>query len=132
MSENQPEESAILQELRQINTELGQIKNDVGQLKTNVSQIKEGQTALQTKVEKIETALYGTGNPHGGLFQQFAALTTKVDSVEKTLTAKIEGVEKNLDRIFSFAKWAGGIAAAMAIPIFIEVVLPIVKKWIEN
>ena len=70
---------------------------------------------------KIETALYGTGNPHGGLIQQFAALTTKVD-----------GVEKNLDRIFSFAKWAGGIAAAMAIPIFIEVVLPIVKKWIEN
>ena len=109
--QNRPSESEILRELRQI---------------------KEGQTDLQTKVGKIETALYGTGNPHGGLFQQFAALTTKVDGVEKTLTAKIDGVEKNLDRIFSFAKWAGGIAAAMAIPIFIEVVLPIVKKWIEN
>ena len=41
MSENQPSESEILRELRQINNELGQLK--------------EGQTALQTSVASIGT-----------------------------------------------------------------------------
>ena len=111
MSENQPSNAEILRELRQINNEL--------------DQLKEGQTALQTKVEKIETAFYGTGNPHGGLFQQFAALTAKVD-----------GVEKTLEKMFSFAKWIGGIAVvlicAVVVPILLEVILPIIQKWIGN
>ena len=125
-SAEEPSNAEILREIRQLNNELGQLK--------------EGQTALQTKVEKIETALYGTGNPHGGLFQQFAALTPKVDGVEKTLTAKIDGVEskleakidsveKTLNRILSFAKVA---AVGLGIPILIEVLLPMIRRWTEN
>ena len=105
-----------------------------------VKKVSESQTALQTKVDNIETALYGTGNPHGGLIQQFAVLSTKVDGVEKTLTAKIEGVEskleakidsveKTLNRILSFAKVA---AVGLGIPILIEVLLPMIRRWTEN
>ena len=115
MSENQTEESAILQELRQIN-------NELGQLKTGVGQIKESQTALQTKVDNIETALYGTGNPHGGLFGKIEVLETKID-----------GMDKNFDRMFSFAKWTvGGLFVIFAVPIFFEIIWPIIKKGIGN
>ena len=101
-----------------------------------VQKVSESQTALQTKVEKIETALYGTGNPHGGLFQQFAALegkvstlSTEIKGVEKTLTAKIDGVNEKFDKMFSFAKWA---IAILAVPIFFEVILPMLRRWTEN
>ena len=112
-----------------------------------VQKVSESQTDLKNKVEKIETALYGTGNPHGGLFQQFAALDGKVTAldakfegkftalsseikgVEKTLTAKIDGVEKKFDRMFSFAKWT---IAIVTIPILVEVVLPMIRRWTEN
>ncbi len=78
---------------------------------------------VEKKLDRIDTALYGTGNPHGGLFQQFAALDGKVSTlsseikgVEKTLTAKIDGVESKLkakidgigdkfNEMFRFAKW---------------------------
>ena len=65
---------------------------------------------VSEKVGKIETALYGTGNPHGGLFQQFA-----------TLNAKVDGMDKSFDRIFSFAKWTvGGLFVVFAVPIFLK------------
>ena len=35
---------------------------------------------IEKKLDRIETALYGTGNPHGGLFQQFLVLEGKVTS----------------------------------------------------
>lgn len=101
-----------------------------------VQKVSESQTDLQTKVGKIETALYGTGNPHGGLFQQFAALegkvstlSTEIKGVEKTLTAKIDGVNEKFDKMFSFAKWA---VAILAVPIFFEVILPMIRRWTEN
>ena len=95
---------------------------------------------IEKKLERIEMALYGTGNLHGGLFQQFAALEGKVSAlsseikgVEKALTAKIDGVEKKFDKMFNFAKWTVGIAVvlvcAVVVPIFIEVVLPIIRSW---
>ena len=84
---------------------------------------------VSEKVEKIETALYGTGNPHGGLFGKFEALETKIDGVDKTLTAKIDGMDKNFDRMFSFARWViGGLAGTICVAI----VLPIIQKWIGN
>ena len=39
---------------------------------------------VSERVGKIETALYGTGNPHGGLCGEFEALTTKVDGMENS------------------------------------------------
>ena len=51
----EPSNTEILREIRQINVELGQIKSDVGQLKTDVGQLKEGQTNLQISVAKIVT-----------------------------------------------------------------------------
>ena len=112
MSENQPSNAEILQAVQKVSK----------------------------RVEKIETALYGTGNPHGGLFERFAALEGKVDGMEKTLTAKIDGVESKLeakidgvnekfDKMFSFSKWA---IAILAVPIFIEVILPMIRRWTEN
>ena len=113
--QNRPSESEILRELRQI---------------------KEGQTDLQNKMGKIETALYGTGNPHGGLFERFAALEgkvskldTKIDGVKETLASKIDGVNEKFDKMFSFAKWA---IAILAVPILIEVLLPMIRRWTEN
>ena len=105
-----------------------------------VQKVSESQTDLKNKVEKIETALYGTGNPHGGLFGKFEALDAKIDGVEKTLTAKIDGVEskleakidsveKTLNRILSFAKVA---TVGLGIPILIEVLLPTIRRWTEN
>ena len=58
---------------------------------------------INKKLDRIETALYGTGNPHGGLFQQFAALNgnvptldAKIDGVEKAINAKIDGGGKEV------------------------------------
>ena len=100
---------------------------------------------LRKDVNRINTALYGTGNPHGGLFQQFSVLegkvtmlSTKIDGVEsklevkidgvkETLVAKIDGVNEKFDKMFSFAKWA---IAILAVPIFIEVILPMIRRWI--
>ena len=80
---------------------------------------------METRLENVETALYGTGNPHGGLFGKFEALN-----------AKIDGVEKTLEKMFSFAKWIGGIAVVLicvvVVPILLEVILPIIRKWIGN
>ena len=106
---------------------------------------------IEKKLDRIETALHGTGNPHGGLFQQFSVLEGKVstlsseikgvektliekiDGVESKLEAKIDGVEKNFDKMFSFAKWVvGGLVGTVvifAVPIFVEIVLPIIRKW---
>lgn len=95
---------------------------------------------LREDVNRINTALYGTGNPHGGLFQQFSVLegkvstlSTEIKGVEKTLIAKIDGlnlkidgVEKNFDKMFNFAKWT---IAIVAIPILIEVILPMIRRW---
>lgn len=82
---------------------------------------------IEKKLDRIETAFYGTGNPHGGLFQQFSvledkvtALDAKIDGVEKTISAKIDGVEKKFDKMFSFAKW---MVVVVAILILLEVVL---------
>lgn len=101
-----------------------------------VQKVSESQTDLKNKVEKIETALYGTGNPHGELFERFAALegkvstlSTEIKGVEKTLTAKIDGMNEKFDKMFSFAKWA---IAILAVPIFIEVILPMLRRWTEN
>ena len=99
---------------------------------------------LRKDVNRINTALYGTGNPHGGLFQQFSVLEgkvtaidtkidgveskleVKIDGVEKTLIAKIDGVNEQFDKMFSFAKWT---IAIVAIPILIEVILPMIRRW---
>ena len=97
---------------------------------------------LRKDVNRINTALYGTDNPHGGLFQQFSVLegkvstlSTEIKGVEKTLIAKIDGlntkidgVEKNFDKMFSFAKWT---VVVVAIPILVEVILPMIRRWIR-
>ena len=107
---------------------------------------------LREDVNRINTALYGTGNLHGGLFGEFkvlegkvTTLSTEIKGVEKTLTTKIDGVESKLEakidgvkeifvKMLGLFKWSVGIAAvpfcAIVIPIFIEVVLPILRKWI--
>ena len=74
---------------------------------------EDAMSAEETAIERIETALYGTGNPHGGLFQQFAALEGKVTALD----AKIDGVEKKFDKMFSFAKW---MIVVVAVPIRTE------------
>ncbi len=96
---------------------------------------------LRKDVNQINTALYGTGNPHGGLFGEFkvlegkvTTLSTEIKGLEKTLTAKIDGVKEIFVKMLGLFKWSVGIAAvpfcAIVIPIFIEVVLPILRKWI--
>lgn len=79
---------------------------------------------VSERVGKIETALYGTGNPHGGLCGEFEALTTKVDGMDKklaVLSTKVDGMDKNFDRMFSFAKWTvGGLFIIFAVPIFLK------------
>ena len=115
-----------------------ELSEQIGDLRKDVNRRFE---TVEKKVDRIEIALYGTGNPHGGLFERFTALegkvstlSTEIKGVKETLIAKIDGVEKNFNKMFSFAKWAVGVAAvpicAVAIPIFIEVVLPILRKWI--
>ena len=89
---------------------------------------------VSERVGKIETALYGTGNQHGGLCGEFEALTTKVDGMDKklaVLSTKVDGMDKNFDRMFSFAKWTvGGLFVIFAVPIFFEIIWPIIKKGI--
>lgn len=118
---------------------------------------------IKKRLESIETAIQGTGNPHGGLVGRIeglegkvATLNVKIDGVKETLIEKIDGVESNLEakidglkgnleakidgvnekfgKMFNFAKWSIGIASVpfcgIVIPIFIEIVLPIVKKWV--
>lgn len=111
------------------------------------AEILQAVQKVSERVGKIETALYGTGNPHGGLFGKFEALDGKVTAldakfegkftalsseikgVEKTLTAKFEGMDKNFDKMFSFARWViGGLAGTICVAI----ILPIIQKWIEN
>ena len=118
---------------------------------TAIERIEKNLKTVENKVDSINTALYGTGNPHGGLFGKFegmegkfTALDVKIDGVKETLIEKITGVESKLeskidgvnekfDKMFSFAKWVvGGLAGTVvifAIPIFIEIVLPIIRKW---
>ena len=91
---------------------------------------------IERKPARINTELYGTGNPHGGLFQQFpvlegkvTALDAKIDGVESKLEAKIDGVEKKFDKIFSFAKW---MIVVVAVPILLEVVLPMIRSWVSG
>ena len=109
---------------RELSEQIGDLRKDVGRRFETV----------EKKVDRIEIALYGTGNPHGGLFEQFAALEgkvskldTKIDGVKETLIAKIDGVNEKFDKMFSFAKWA---IAILAVPIFIEVILPMIRRWI--
>ena len=84
---------------------------------------------VSEKVDKIETAPYGTGNPHGGLFGKFEALTAKVDGVESKLEGKIDDMDKNFDRMFNFARWViGGLVGTICVAI----ILPIIQKWIGN
>ena len=92
---------------------------------------------IEKKLDRIETALYGTGNPHGGfLFQQFSVLEGKVT----VLDAKIDSVESKLeakfDKMFGFAKLVVSIAAvpfyAVVIPISIQVALPIIRGWMSG
>ena len=107
---------------------------------TAIERVEENLKTVEKKVDSINTALYGTGNPHGGLFAKieglegkFTALEVKIGGVESKLEAKIDGVEKIFDKMFGLFKWSVGIAAvpfcAIAIPIFIEIVLPIIRKW---
>ena len=120
---------------------------------TAIERVEKNLKRVEKKVDDIETAIRGTGNPHGGLFGEFEALkgkvttlNTKIDGVQETLIAKIDGVESKLEakidgvkeifvKMFGLFKWSVGIAAvpfcAIVIPIFIEVVLPIIKKWVS-
>ena len=107
-----------------------ELSEQIGDLRKDVDRRFE---TVEGKLARIDTALYGTGNPHGGLFQQFAvlegkvtALDAKIDGVEKTISAKIDGVEEKFDKMFNFAKWTIPI---VAIPILIEVVLPMIRRW---
>ena len=103
-----------------------ELSKQIGDLRKDVDHIRKD-------VDSINSALYGTGNPHGGLFGKFEGLEAKIDGVKETLITKIDGVNEKFDKMFSFAKWAVGVAAvpicAVAVPIFIEVVLPIIRKW---
>ena len=36
---------------------------------------------IKKKLDRIETALYGTGNPRGGLFQQVSTMSAKIEGV---------------------------------------------------
>ena len=108
-----------------------ELSKQIGDLRKDVDQRFE---TVEKKVDRIETALYGTGNPHGGLFQQFSVLegkvstlSTEIKGVEKTLIAKIDGVNEKFDKMFSFAKWT---VVVVAVPIFFEVVLPMIRRWI--
>lgn len=118
-----------------------ELSEQIGDLRKDVDRRFE---TVEGKLARIDTALYGTGNPHGGLFQQFAVLEgkvtaldakidgveskleAKIDGVEKTISAKIDGVEEKFDKMFNFAKWT---IAIVAIPILIEVVLPMIRRW---
>ena len=114
-----------------------ELSEQIGDLRKDVDRRFE---TVEKKVNRIDTALYGTGNPHGGLFQQFAVLDGKVSTlsseikgVEKTLIAKIEGVEEKFDKMFSFAKW---IFATLIFPIWaasltvlIKILWPTIQKW---
>ena len=106
-----------------------ELSKQIGDLRKDVDRRFE---KVEKKVDRIDTALYG-GNPHGGLFERFAALegkvstlSTEIKGVEKTLTAKIDGVNEKFDKMFSFAKWS---IAIVAIPILVEVVLPMIRRW---
>ena len=94
-----------------------ELSEQIGDLRKDVDRRFE---TVEKKVDSINTALYGTGNPHGGLFG-------KIEGLE----AKIDGMDKNFDRMFNFAKWTvGGLFVIFAVPIFFEIVLPILRKWI--
>lgn len=41
-------------------------------------------------------------------------------------TPRLTGVEKNFDKMFGFAKWT---IAIVAILILIEVILPMIRRW---
>ncbi len=100
---------------------------------TAIERVEKKLEKIEKKVDSINTALYGIGNPHGGLFGEFKALEVKIDGVESKLEAKIDGVERIFDKMSGLFKWSVGIASvpfcAIAIPIFIEIVLPIIRKW---
>ena len=56
--------------------------------------------------------------------------------MEARLEAKIDGIGDKFDKMFGFTKWVvGGLAGTFVVfaaPIFVEIVLPIIRKWIED
>lgn len=107
---------------------------------TAIKRVEKNLEKVEKKVDSIETAIRGTGNPHGGLFGKiegmegkFTTLDVKIDGVEKALIEKIDGVREIFVKMSGLFKWFVGIVTvpfcAIAVPIFIEIVLPIIKKW---
>ena len=76
-------------------------------------------TALESKFTALDAKIDGVESK----------LEAKIDGVEKTISAKIDGVEKKFDKMFSFAKW---MIVVVAIPIFLEVVLPMIRSWVSG
>ena len=102
---------------KKLSEQIGDLRKDVNR---RFETVEKKVDSIRKDVDSINTALYGTGNPHGGLFGKIEGLD-----------AKIDGMDKNFDRMFNFAKWTvGGLFVIFAVPIFFEIVLPILRKWI--
>ena len=145
MSEEQPTNADILQELRQIKTEVSQtkaqvdqlgdevgqlktevsqVKTEVGQLKTEVGQLKKGQTAIQISIARFDEKFDAVENQLGEVKLNVKELGVAVHDNTMTV-ARVDGESTATSAVI----W---VLITMAATVAITTIMESKFHWLKN
>lgn len=124
MSNEQPTNADILQELRQIKAKVGQISDEVGQLSGEVGQLKKGQTAIQISIARFDEKFDAVENRLGKVESGVEKLEVAVNG-NTTAIARMDGESTAMSALF----WTG---AAVVVAVVITTIIENKFHWLKN